>query len=244
MVNHLQTSLSWRGRRFHLCDTWSGYNRSWTFIVDFSVIYSFIYAVCVCFRALLLCSAVQLPPLTVWQADVWAVRWEGDSAESPLLSNWLSHTGSQSWQIGFLGIHERWGWGLWGGVRPWIIWQGEGFNCRCNCVCLTFVSQALATSPPVCRSLLLLLPPSVFICSGHFIVFTYGVKMSAKSSLDCFYHIKKKGSWMYAETQAQSSTNSSQSVLSPNLFCVTGEIAVISHHFYDTNPARAQPVSG
>lgn len=23
------------------------------------------------------------------------------------------------------------------GVRPGIIWQGEGFNCRCKCVCLT-----------------------------------------------------------------------------------------------------------
>lgn len=74
-----------------------------------------------------------LPPLTVWQADVWAARWGGDSAGSPLPGNWLSHTASQSWQIGFLGIREHVG----EGGRPGIIWQGEGFNCRCKCVCLT-----------------------------------------------------------------------------------------------------------
>lgn len=74
-----------------------------------------------------------LPPLTVWQADVWAARWGGDSVGSPLPGNWLSHTASQSWQIGFLGIREHVG----EGGRPGIIWQGEGFNCRCKCVCLT-----------------------------------------------------------------------------------------------------------
>lgn len=100
-----------------------------------------------------LSCSVYLPPLSVWRADVWAVRWGGDSTGSPLLSNWLSHTASQSWQIGFLGIHEH------VGVRPGIMWQGEGFNCRCKCACLT-------SHHTLCPFLTYLLPYLSF-CNPH-----------------------------------------------------------------------------
>lgn len=32
------------------------------------------------------------------------------------------------------------------GVRPGIMWKGEGFNCRCKCVCLSSHSHCLSCS--------------------------------------------------------------------------------------------------
>lgn len=75
----------------------------------------------------------------LWRADVWAARWVGESTGSPLPSNWLSHTASQSWQIGFLGIHEHWG-------------QGRGCYGRVKAltagisVCLTSYQNSLFSS--------------------------------------------------------------------------------------------------